>query len=431
MTKHNSTRRTFVKATAAVAAAPMFVPASAFGANEKVRVAMIGTGKQGQHHCNILGNFNDAQIVAIADVDKMSREQAAGKVRAIHERRKKPTDIALYNDYREAIARDDVDAVCISTPDHWHEVPVIDACKAGKDIYCEKPLSLTAEEAWRMVDAVRKHQRIFQTGSMQRSMAGFREACELVTNGYIGDVKSVHIGIGHPSKWCDLPEEPTPEGLDWDRWLGQAPVRPFNKILRPLHNNSYPAWRRYREYSGGDMTDWGAHHFDIAQWGLGMDGSGPVEVHAPDGKDFETLTYIYDNGVPMYHRKAKGVSSKHGILFTGTEGTIDVGRGRFTSSIESLNDYRKFKFKDTDKRLHKSQNHHMDWIAAIRDRSLNTVCPVEVGASTVSVCHLGNIAYWTESSFKYDPAKHTITDNDEAKALLRRDRRKGYDTVTI
>ncbi|QNN22135.1 Gfo/Idh/MocA family oxidoreductase [Planctomycetales bacterium ZRK34] len=421
--KMQSSRRQFVKTTAALAAAPMFIPSRAFGANERLQIGMIGVGKQGQHHCNVLGNFKEAQIIAICDVDKMSREQAAGKVKAIHERRKKPTDIDLYNDYHEILNRKDIDAVVITTPDHWHEIPVIDACKAGKDIYCEKPLSLTVDQAWRMVDVVRKYDRVFQTGSMQRSMGYFYQAVNLVRNGYIGEIKEVVVNVGGPSKWCDLPEEPMPEGLDWDRWLGPAPKRPFNKVLRPPHNNSFPNWRGYREYSGGMMTDWGAHHFDIAQWGLDKDGSGPVEVHAPDGKDFKELTYIYDNGVRMYRPEHNGVKP-NGLIFIGTEGTVEVNRGHLTCSNKALQE-RNFKYKDSDKLVYKSQNHHMDWIDAIKKRT-RPICDVEIGASSVTVCHIGNIAYWTGKAFKYDPATHKITNNDECAALLDQQNRASY-----
>jgi len=429
MPSQSTTRRRFIQGASALAAAPLFVPSTAFGANDRLRVGMIGVGKQGQHHCGILGNFNEAQIVAICDVDTMSRDQAAKKVTDIHKRRKKPTDIDLYNDYRKVLERDDIDAVVITTPDHWHELPVIDACKAGKDIYCEKPLSLTVEEAWRMVDAVRKHERVFQTGSMQRSMGYFRHACNLVRNGYIGEIKSVIVNVGNPSKWCDLPAEEKPDGLDWDRWLGPAPTRPFNAVLRPPHNNSFPNWRNYREYSGGMMTDWGAHHFDIAQWGLKKDGSGPVEVHAPDGKDIKTLTYVYDNGVTMYHKQHDGIKP-NGLIFIGTEGTVEVNRGHINCSDKKLEKERDVKFEDSADLVYKSQNHHMDWIDAIKQRS-RPICDVEIGASSVSVCHIGNIAYWTESSFKYDPKTHKITNNDEAAKLLGHGNRDPYNHPTV
>ena len=267
------TRRGFIVAGAAAVAAPAFVPRSAFGANERIRVGMIGVGRHGQSHCNTLGNTRETQIVAVCDVDRMSREQAADRVRQIHEARDKPTDVDLYVDHRELLAREDIDAVLIATPDHWHAIPVVEAARAGKDIYCEKPLSLTVDEAWKMVAAVREHDVVFQTGSQQRSSRNFRHACQLVRNGYIGELKTIHVNVSGPSRWCDLGEEEQPDGLDWDRWLGPAPKRPFHSVLRPPHNDSYPAWRGYREYSGGSMTDWGAHHFDIA--------SGPWAWTAP------------------------------------------------------------------------------------------------------------------------------------------------------
>lgn len=430
--KHS--RRRFLGGLTAAVAAPYFVPSSVLGKDgavapsERITLGMIGTGKMGGGHCRTLGGYKEAQIVAIADVDKMSREEAAAKVRQMHESRGKATDLDLYEDFRQVLARKDIDAVVIAAPDHWHAQIAIEAADAGKDIYCEKPLSLTVREAWKMVDAARRNDRVFQTGSQQRSDARFRHACELVRNGYIGELKTVHVNVGGPSRWCDLPEEPVPEGLNWDRWLGPAPFRPFNAILRPPHNNSFPKWRSYREYSGGMMTDWGAHHFDIGQWGIGKDGSGPVEIHAP--RDGQPLTYVYDNGVKMYHLNSDelrqpGVVYPEGVLFTGEEGTVQVNRGRlavYHSKGESLADYRNFKFKDFDTRLYKSDSHHLDWIHAIHSRS-RPICDVEIGASSATVCHLGNIAYWLNRSIKWDPAKRQIIGDVEAAALLDRERR--------
>src|SRR5205823_4350550 len=208
-----------------------------------------------------------------------------------------------YTDFRELLGRDDIDAVVIATPDHWHTIPCLEALKAKKDIYCEKPLTLTIREAKTLIDAVRKHDRVFQTGSQQRSEGVFRQACELVRSGRIGKLKAVYVYVGGPSKPCDLPEEKPEPGLDWDRWLGPAPLRPYSSVLSPrgVHKN-YPDWRLYREYSGGMMTDWGAHHFDIAQWGLGMDESGPVEIIPPeDPKAQRGVKYVYANGVPVIH----------------------------------------------------------------------------------------------------------------------------------
>src|SRR2546421_304153 len=210
----------------------------------------------------------------------------------------------------------------------------IAACQAGKDIYCEKPLSLTIHEARAMVKAVRKHDRIFQTGSMQRSSSEFRKACELVRNGRLGKIKQVIVDVGPPSVPCDLPEEPMEAGLNWDMWLGPAPERRYNSVLSPrgVHQH-FPNWRNYREYSGGMMTDWGAHHFDIAQWGLGMDESGPVEIIPPeDPKATRGLRYLYANGVEMIH------GDSGGILFIGADGKILVNRGKFEATPRALGD---------------------------------------------------------------------------------------------
>jgi predicted dehydrogenase len=421
-----ATRRSFLAGAAGTLAAPMFIPSSALGNDQvdapsnRITVAMIGVGKMGQSHCNTLGGHKEVQIVAIADVDKMSREQAQAQVVEAHTSRKKPTHVDLYEDFRQVMTRKDIDAVFISTPDHWHAYIAIAACAAGKDVYCEKPLSLTVREAWLMHDAARKHNRVFQTGSQQRSDARFRHACQLVRNGYIGQLQTVHAAVGGPSKWCDLPEEPMPDGLNWDMWLGQAPMRPFNAILRPPHNEKFPAWRGYREYSGGAMTDWGAHHFDIGQWGIGADGSGPVQIIAPQDK--EPLTYVYANGVKMFHARKAGDRNVDGVLFTGTEGWVMVNRGKLFASTEELANYKTFKFKDTDTKLYASSSHHQDWIDAMRKRS-RPICDVEIGASSVTVCHLGNIAHWTGQSFKYDPVKRQIIDNAECAALMDRDRR--------
>lgn len=224
---------------------------------------------------------DDTQVLAVCDVDTSRREDAKGRVDRHYFKKTGTTarDCAAYNRFEDLLARKDIDAVVIATPDHWHALIANAAAKAKKDIYCEKPLCQSIHEARAMVNAVRKNKRVFQTGSMQRSAREFRVAVELIRNGVIGPVQRVDVAIGGPGVPCDLPEEPLEPGLDWDRWLGPAPLRPYNAILSPRGiNNHYPNWRNYREYGGGMVTDWGAHHFDIAQWGLDADNGGPVEV---------------------------------------------------------------------------------------------------------------------------------------------------------
>jgi predicted dehydrogenase len=414
-------RRQFI----AAAAVPLIVPRSALGSqdkaapSERLTLGFIGMGTMNRGH---LGHFlgqKDVQVVAVCDVDTTRRESAKQTVEERYSKDSKDGQYkgcAAYNDFRELLARKDIDAVVIATPDHWHAIPVIEACKAGKDIYCEKPLSLTIHEARVMIEAVRKNQRVFQTGSQQRSSKEFRLACELVRSGRIGKVKTVNVNVGGPSKPCDLPEEKLEPGLDWDRWLGPAPRRPYNSVLSPrgVHKH-FPAWRNYREYSGGMMTDWGAHHFDIAQWGLGMDDSGPVEIIPPDDPKAERgLRYLYANGVEVVHGPGGGVQ------FIGTEGEITVNRGKLESKPEKII---KEPLGEKDVHLYQSPGHQRDWLDCVRSRK-RPICDVEIGARSVTVCHLGNIAYWTRKRLKWDPKEWQFIGADaEVVKWLDRERR--------
>lgn len=274
-----------------------------------------------------------------------------------------------------------------------------------------------------MVKAVRRNDRVFQTGSMQRSSREFRKACELVRNGRIGKIQEIYISIGGPSKWCDLPEEPMEPGLDWDFWLGPAPMRPYNSVLSPRRDpqkvvhQHFPNWRNYREYSGGGMTDWGAHHYDIAQWGLGMDESGPVEVRPPDGKDMRRLTFTYANGVKMYHGGLEGYG--FGVVFVGENGKICVDRGRFKAEPETIEET---PLTDKDIRLYSSNDHLQDFVNCIRSRQ-KPICDVETGCRTVTVCHLANLALWNKRALKWDPAKEEFIGDAEANGWRDRERR--------
>lgn len=411
-----STRRAFLQ-RCSLAAAPLLLPAAvwrakgASGPNNRITLAFIGTGTQGRHLLNSFLPHSDVQVVGVCDVDTTRRNHHRKLVEEFYGA-KQDRDFkgcAAELDYRELLSRREVDAVVIATPDHWHAEPVIQAAKAGKDIYCEKPLSLTIGEARAMVKAVREHQRVFQTGSMQRSEGTFHKACSLVRNGAIGKVQEIHVSIGGPSKWCDLPEEPTEPGLDWNLWLGPAPMRPYNSVLSPrgVHKN-FPDWRSYREYSGGGMTDWGAHHFDIAQWGLGMDDSGPVEIIPPGVNGATKLTYRYANGVVMYRGGLQGYS--YGVVFAGERGKICVDRGKFLAEPSSVGEADLAKLPV---QLYKSGNHYRDFIQSIRTRK-PPICDVEVGARSVTVCHLGNLAIWHGRALKWDPKAERFVGDAEA-----------------
>jgi len=379
-----------------------------------VALGLIGIGNMGGGHLEACLGDRDIQVVAVCDVDARKRLAAQAKVEEHYAAEREAGTFhgcAEYHAFEDLLARADIDAVLIAVPDHWHAIIAIAACRAGKDIYCEKPLSLTVREAWAMVEAARRYGTVFQTGSQQRSSANFRLACELVQSGRIGKVQTVHVGVEGPSAEKYLPEEPIPEGFDWDRWLGPAPWQPYN--AERCSGDYGGGWRRIRDYSGGMMTDWGAHHFDIAQWGLGMDGSGPVEVHAPDGKEFKTLTYRYAHGVEMIHGGANG------ILFTGTDGRIEVNRGYFQTWPEEIGQK---PLRPDDVHLYESPGHREDWLRCIRTRR-RPICDVEIGASSVTVCHLGNIAYWLGRSLKWDPARREILGDAEAARWLDRPRR--------
>ncbi|HSW44842.1 MAG TPA: Gfo/Idh/MocA family oxidoreductase [Phycisphaerae bacterium] len=428
--RKNLSRRAFMKGAAAAVAAPYFVPASALGKSgwlppsERITVGFIGIGNMGGGHLRGFIDDKQLQVVAVCDVDAVKRKKSKDSVEE-----KYATDRQAgtfkgcdeYNEFERLLERKDINAVLIATPDHWHAIIAIAAARAGKDIYCEKPLTLTIREAQAMEEAVRRYGRVFQTGSQQRSDKNFRQACELVRSGRIGKLLKVNVGVGGPSSEAYLPEQPVREGLDWDRWLGPAPWQPYNE---DRGSGSYSGgWRHIRDYSGGMMTDWGAHHFDIAQWGLGMDGSGPVEVippktppairQTPDPEKGEGLVYKYANGVPVYHGGANGV------LFTGTDGKVEVNRGYFRTWPDEIG---REPLGANDVRLYESPGHRQDWINCIRTRQ-RPICDVEIGASTITVCHLGNIAYWLGRPIKWDPARQEIIGDEEASRWLDRPRR--------
>jgi len=424
MDKHIS-RRDFIKAAGALGAmAPALIPSHVWGAksapSDRLTMGFIGVGKQNRY---LLNKFlaRDTQVLAVCDVDTTRRESAKKIVDDFYAQKAvagyKGCD--AYEDFRELLARSDIDAVCIASPDHWHAIHVVMAAKAKKDIYCEKPLSLTIPEARAMVKAVRKHGRVLQTGSMQRSSPEFYKACMLVRNGRIGQIKHVFVDVGTSSRWCDLPEEPVEQGLNWDFWLGPAPSRPYNSILSPRGiPKNFPAWREYREYSGGGMTDWGAHHFDIAQWGLGMDDSGPVQIVPPDDPKATTgVRFVYKNGVQVVHGKCGGV------LFVGTEGQILVNRGKFKITPEGLD---KDPVPESGVQLYKSTDHYQDFLDCVKSRK-PPVADVEIGCRSVSVCHLGNLAYWYRKVLNWDPMKERFIGDAEANTWLDRKRRAPWD----
>ena len=412
------TRRGFLRGTGAtLATAPWLISAAALGrealpaASARLTLGFIGVGGMGRGNLGAFMGFNEVQVVAVCDVDAKSSAAARDDVEKHYAQEKESgrwRGCAVYNDFREVLARDDIDAVCIATPDHWHAITAIEAATSGKDVYCEKPLSLTIREARAMATAVRRYGRVFQTGSQQRSSPEFRFACEMVRSGRIGKLVTINANVGGPSGDCYLPAEPVPAGLDWDMWLGPAPWRPFHSSIHPFN------WRSFRDYSGGGMTDWGAHHFDIAQWGLDMDGSGPLEILPPSGKERPKLTYVYANGVTLTHGEGSD-----GVLFTGSDGRIEVNRGHLKTWPDDL---MKTPTQPGEVHLYNSRDHRGNFLDCIRSRQ-RPVCDVEIGCRSVTVCHLGNLAYWLNRPLRWDPAKEELVGDAEASRWLDRPRR--------
>lgn len=423
----DNSRRDFIKQTATVLAGFIIVPRFVLGGNrpdgskyippsDMISLGFIGCGKQGRILSNPFLGTNEIRIVALSEVYKDKSELMLKTIKDIQEKNKQTgtvMDIAVYNDFRELLARKDIDAVVIATPDHWHAAMAVRAAEAGKDIYCEKPLSLTVKEGRAMVKATRKHNRIFQTGSMQRSWPEFRQAVELVRNGFIGEIKSIKVNVGPPPVAYDLPEQPVPDGLDWSKWLGPNEFKSFNaELAPPITKDVYPNWRSYKEFGGGMVTDWGAHMFDIAQWALDMDESGPTEIFAPDA-NHPVLTYQYKNKIIMTHEKWEW---NNAVLFTGTGGEIRIGRGKLETTPASIKDKI---IGPAEKHVYKSENHYKDFLNAIRTRS-KPICDVETGHRTATVCNLGNIAYQLKRPLKWNPKKEKFKNDAEANALLGR-----------
>lgn len=421
-------RRSFLKTVLCSGITPALLPSrvwsASVGPNDAIRLGFIGCGIQSR---GLLGGFlrlPDTRVVAVCDVDTTRRENHK-QIVAEHYSKLSGTEFkgcSVHNDFRDLLARGDVDAVVIATPDHWHAIISVAAAAAGKDIYCEKPLTNTIHEASVLSKAVQLHQRVFQTGSMQRSSREFRVACELVRNGVLGKVGRVTVGFGGPAKPCDLPGEALEPGLDWDLWLGPAPSREYNSILSPRGiNKHFPAWRAYREYGGGGVTDWGAHHLDIAHWGLGMDRSGPLEVLPPeDWKSASSGVRLrYPGGVEVTH------VAQNGVTFFGSDGELYVNRGKFKLTLggqgkasflekgdqpglqDQLDVVEQQYLKDSRVRLYASTDHKADFLAAIRSRK-PPVADVETGARTVIGCHLISLAYVHGQKLQWNPEQNTF-----------------------
>ena len=412
-------RRHFLSTGLAATAALTVIPRHVLGGNgflapsDQITLGFIGTGKQLR---DLSGSFaKRAKIIAGSDADSRKLERFKTVIEEHYSKLgSSAKGFKSYKDFRDLLKNKEIDAVVIGTPDHWHAILTIEAAKSGKDVYCEKPYSHSIEEGRLMVQAIEKYQRVNQVGSMQRSSKFFHDACKLVRNGHIGEVIEVKVSCGGPGIKCDLPTEPTPKNVDWEMWIGPAEFHGFNAILSPpAEDNNYPNWRKYKEYGNGGLSDWGAHMFDIAQWGLGMDHTGPVAVYPPD-KDHKFLTFMYENGVKMTH---EDFNRGAGVRFIGSKGIIDVSRG-FLETLPS--NIKEHQFTDTEIKLYESNDHYQDWLDGIRTRK-QPICTAEIGHRTASVCYLASIAYELNRPLKWDPVKEEFVNDAEADKL-----RSGY-----
>jgi predicted dehydrogenase len=324
------------------------------------------------------------------------------------------------------LANKEIDAVIICTPDHWHAKPAIEALKIGKDVYCEKPLSHTIIEGRAMVQATRKYDRIFQTGSMQRSWKDFRKACQIVRGGYLGEIKNVIVNVGGPSSPYNLKEENIRPEINWNKWVGPAFYQYYNSILAPpLPLDKWPLWRAYNEFGGGGVTDWGAHMFDIVQWALGMDDTGPIVFNPPKMKGQKRgFNFSYANGVRVKHMDfGKG----YAVKFEGTEGNLTVSREFLETSIPMLAER---EFNKDDQHITWSNNHYKNFIDCIKTRN-KPVADIEIGHRTATICNIGNITYQLGRSLYWDPDNEKFINDDYANSKLGKEYRKGFELPSI
>jgi hypothetical protein len=401
MRSAQTSRRQFLKAAGSAVAVPYVVAASAKGADDRPRasdrivMATIGCGGQGTGDMQGFLGFPQVQMVAVCDVVASHRERA----RDIVNRHYNNTDCKVYGDFRDVLARPDIDAVLIGTPDHWHALVTIAACQHGKDVYCEKPECLTIREGRAMVQAVQRHGRVFSGGS-QRVLGDYGDWPRLVRGGALGEIKEVWADCWGPSGDCYLEPQSIPPGVDWEMWLGPAPWRPFHDSLI---NGGF---RPYRDYSGGGMTDWGAHRFGAAMFATGVHKTGPIEIIPPDGGANKLLTYVFANGMRMYHG---GTSD---ITYKGTEGELP-GKHRVPTARVDMEGYRG------------EGGIFGDFLHCVKTREL-PFRNIEVAHRTTTVCHLGNIAYWLKRPLKWDPVAEEILGDPEANRWLDRPKREPW-----
>lgn len=429
-----------MKSAGVIAAAPAFVPQHVFAAppSDKIVTGFVGLGWRGTQLLHDFFRKPEVQIAAVCDLDLpyalhaqrfldnqagLDREWIQGSGSKMVRYPMPDNAVDVYLDYRKMIERKDLDAVVIALPDHWHAKAYIDSMEAGKDVYGEKPLTLTIKQGRAVADASKRTGRVFQTGSQQRSSSWFRKACEYVRNGRLGKISHVDVGIGGAPQREAVPNEQVPPGLNWDMWLGPAPWAEYNP------ERCHVQFRWFFDYSGGMVTDWGAHHLDITQWGLGKDETGPrfIEGEAKTSPGFYTtftsfkFKFTYEDGVKVNF----GNGLKGGVTFYGEKGSIWCTRGDHSSDPASIFEE---PLSDSDQRLYTSDDHTQNFLDCVKSREL-PITHAEVGHRSVTCCHLANICGWVGEKLEWDPKREVFVGNADANGYLDREPRAPYSYI--
>lgn len=454
-------RRKFLKSTiigaSAAFAVPTIVPSSVFGKNAPsniINVGQIGCGRIARAH-DMPGTMQHdiSRIVAVSDLDINRMKDGKKLVEDYYNKKKgsgKAVDVKMYGDYKEMLLDKDIDAVIISTPDHWHSQPALEAALAGKDIYLQKPTSLTITEGRMLSDIVQKQGVILQVGTQQRSSPQFRIAAELVRNGRIGKIHTVKVGLPGDPSGPDAAEMPVPKDLNYTMWLGSTPEVPYTEIgVHPQKGYSRPGWLRLEQYGAGMITGWGQHHYDSAAWGMDTEFTGPISVEAVAQFPKSGLWNVhgdfmvkqeYENGITTY--TSGGFTN--GIRYEGEDGWIFVSRGNYVASasdpVDQANSAKaldasdpailKSEIKENEIHLYKSDEQHGNWLDCIKTRK-QPISPIEIGHRACSVCLVSHIAMKIPGILKWDPKKEKFIDNAEANSMLSRPQRAPYGTSNV
>ncbi len=451
-------RRVFVKSAAAATTGaiivPTIVPSSVLGKNapsDKIQIGQIGCGRIARGH-DLPGTLQHdiARVIAVSDVDSNRMKDGKELVEKFYADKGTSVNVTMYADYKEMLANPEIDAVIISTPDHWHAQPAIEASLAGKDIYLQKPTSLTIAEGRLLSDIARKKGTILQLGTQQRSSKQFRIAAELVRNGRIGKLHTVKVGLPGDPSGPEAEEMPIPENLNYDMWLGETPWVYYTEIgVHPREGYGRPGWLRREQFGAGMITGWGQHHFDSAAWGMDTELTGPIALEAVAEFPKSGLWDVhgdfmvkaeYENGITMY----TSGGFPNGIRYEGTEGWIFVSRGNYQAtasdpvsqerSARALNasdpNILTSEIKENEIHLYVSEEQHGNWLDCIQSRK-DPISPIEIGHRACSVCLLSHIAMKIPGTLSWDPEKEQFIGNDAANSMLSRPQRAPYGTDYI